>query len=39
VTEVLFDDAGLSTAAPREDTVVTLDDLYEAITGKTMSAR
>jgi hypothetical protein len=34
VTDVLFDGAQLSTAAPREDTVVTLDDVYEAVTGR-----
>lgn len=34
VTEVLFDGAALSTSAPREDRIVTLDDVYEAVTGK-----
>ncbi len=34
VTEVQFDGATLSTSAPRADTVVTLDDLYEAVTGR-----
>jgi hypothetical protein len=34
VTEVQFDGTTLSTAPPRADTVVTLDDLYEAVTGQ-----
>jgi hypothetical protein len=34
VTEVAFDGDALSTSAPSEDTVVTLDDVYEALTGK-----
>lgn len=37
VTEVQFDGATLSTSAPRADTVVTLDDLYEAVTGQRKS--
>lgn len=34
VTDVAFDGTTLSTAAPREDTVVTLEDVYQAITGE-----
>ncbi len=34
VTDVQFDGNQLATAAPREDTVVSLDDVYEAITGQ-----
>ncbi len=33
VTDISFDGAQLFTAAPRADTVVTLDDVYEAVTG------
>jgi hypothetical protein len=33
VTEVAFDGSSLSASAPRDDTVVTLDDIYEAVTG------
>lgn len=39
VTEVLFDGAGLAASAPRADTVVTLDDVYQAITGDRKGAR
>ena len=34
VTDVVFDGDVLSTSAPREDTIVTLDDVYEAVTEK-----
>jgi hypothetical protein len=34
VTDISFDGAQLSSAAPRADTVVTLDDVYEAVTGR-----
>lgn len=34
VTDILFDGAQLSTAAPRADSVVSLDDVYEAVTGR-----
>jgi hypothetical protein len=34
VTDVSFDGTQLSTAPPRADTVVSLDDVYEAITGQ-----
>jgi hypothetical protein len=39
VTDVQFDGTQLSTAAPRADTVVSLDDVYEAITGKRKGQR
>ena len=39
VTDVRFDGTTLSTAVPREDTVVTLDDVYEAVTGTRKAPR
>jgi hypothetical protein len=33
VIEVHFDGASLAAEPPRDDTVVTLDDIYEAVTG------
>jgi len=33
VTEIAFDGDALVASAPRNDTVVTLDDVYEAVTG------
>ena len=38
VVEVHFDGAALAADPPRDDTVVTLDDIYEAVTGGKKSA-
>jgi hypothetical protein len=39
VVEVHFDGAALAADPPRDDTVVTLDDIYQAVTGHGKSAR
>ena len=39
MTDVRFDGVSLSTSAPRDDTVVTLGDIYEAVTGNKKGAR
>lgn len=39
VVEVHFDGAALAADPPRDDTVVTLDDIYQAVTGREKGAR
>jgi hypothetical protein len=38
VTDVAFDGSALTAGAPRDDSVVTLDDLYQAVTGRKKAA-
>jgi hypothetical protein len=38
VIEVHFDGAALAADPPRDDTVVTLDDIYQAVTGRKKGA-
>jgi hypothetical protein len=39
VTDVAFDGSALTASAPRDDSVVSLDDIYEAVTGRKKGER